>query len=115
MMGKLLKHGSFNCARLYCDSIEPTEKLKPYHIYVFEQIVLFCEEQSKRNSFSQPVYVYKGHIPVNVYFISVHPKSVFIFYAILSPSAVKFLREKRRITIKININVFIGNMLHFFH
>lgn len=63
-LGKLLKHGSISAARLASNSDEPGEKLKNYHLYIFEQLVLFCEEQSKRNSYSPPVYIYKGHVSV---------------------------------------------------
>lgn len=63
-LGKLLKHGSISCADVSTNS-DKYDKLKNFHLYVFEQMVLFCEETSKRNSFTHPVYVYKGHIHVS--------------------------------------------------
>lgn len=63
-LGKLLKHGSISCADV-SNSTDKYDKLKSFHLYVFQQMILFCEETSKRNSFTQPVYIYKGHIHVS--------------------------------------------------
>lgn len=129
----LLKHGSISCGRVNVESSESTEKLKmySYHLYVFEQLVLLCEEQNKRHSFSQTTYVYKGHIPVSIAALSIligGPSSRNIlkwFYSFWVRAATKaylsIIKKISRILFsvpifpdfKINFDLFKSNSLNF--
>ena len=39
-------------------------KMKPFTVFLFEQIMIFSETVGKKTQFTSPVYVYKTHFPV---------------------------------------------------
>lgn len=65
-LGKLLKHGSIKCIDMTFKPGKSLDKLKNFHLYIFEQLVLFCKEYQKRYFNSRPVFVYRGHIDVSL-------------------------------------------------
>lgn len=64
-LGKLLKHGSIKCVDLTYRQAKSVDKLKNFHLYIFEQLVIFCKEFQKRYFNSKPMFVYRGHIDVS--------------------------------------------------
>ena len=62
--GKLLHRGPMVCL----DSTPPANgppKMKPYTVFLFEQILIFSEIVGKKTAFTSPVYVYKAHFMVS--------------------------------------------------
>ena len=41
-----------------------TSKLKPFTVFLFEQIMIFSEVVGKKTQFTSPVYLYKAHFLV---------------------------------------------------
>lgn len=59
--GKLLLHGPLLVSEI---SSVPT-KGKEWHVFLFEQNIIFSEAVGKKTQFTSPAYIYKAHIQVN--------------------------------------------------
>ncbi|KAL2736414.1 kalirin isoform X2 [Vespula maculifrons] len=59
--GKLLLHGPLLVSEI---SSMPT-KGKEWHVFLFEQNIIFSEAVGKKTQFTNPAYIYKAHIQVN--------------------------------------------------
>ena len=63
--GKLLHRGPLLCLDNF--STPPPNgppKMKPFTVFLFEQIMIFSETVGKKTQFTSPVYVYKAHFLV---------------------------------------------------
>nr|XP_050856802.1 kalirin isoform X4 [Vespula vulgaris] len=59
--GKLLLHGPLLVSEI---SSMPTRG-KEWHVFLFEQNIIFSEAVGKKTQFTNPAYIYKAHIQVN--------------------------------------------------
>ncbi|XP_047358806.1 kalirin isoform X2 [Vespa velutina] len=59
--GKLLLHGPLLVSEI---STVPTRG-KEWHVFLFEQNIIFSEAVGKKTQFTNPAYIYKAHIQVN--------------------------------------------------
>ena len=64
--GKLLLHGPLLCTD--DPTSGPNYKLKEMTVFLFEQIIIFAETVGRKNQFTSPVYTYKAHIQVLLFF-----------------------------------------------
>ena len=68
--GKLLHRGPLHCLDTFStpgagSSNGPPPKMKPFTVFLFEQIMIFAETVGKKTQFTSPVYVYKAHFLVS--------------------------------------------------
>ncbi|XP_040567429.1 triple functional domain protein isoform X3 [Lepeophtheirus salmonis] len=68
--GKLLYRGPLSCLDNFSGGPIPngggsTAKMKPFTVFLFEQIMIFSETVGKKTQFTSPVYVYVAHFLVN--------------------------------------------------
>ncbi|XP_059088154.1 triple functional domain protein-like isoform X1 [Tigriopus californicus] len=64
--GKLLYRGPLVCLDNFSQSSQNgPAKMKPFTVFLFEQIMIFSETVGKKTQFTSPVYVYKAHFLVN--------------------------------------------------
>jgi triple functional domain protein len=65
--GKLLHRGPLHCLDTFSGGQQNgPPKMKPFTVFLFEQIMIFSESVGKKTQFTSPVYVYKAHFLVRV-------------------------------------------------
>lgn len=89
--GKLLHRGPLNALDNFSSpaAANGPPKMKAFTCFLFEQIMIFSESMGKKTPFTNPVYVYKAHFLVR------------IFYALIArgkftigPRAVSFISRR---------------------
>lgn len=67
--GKLLHRGPLTCLDTFAQTTDKNQqapKMKPFTVFLFEQIMIFSETVGKKTQFTSPVYVYKAHFLVRM-------------------------------------------------
>lgn len=69
MQGKITAQGKLLQQGTLLVSDPSTGKMKERQVFLFEQIIIFSDSVGPKSQFAAPIYIYKNHIQVKIFFL----------------------------------------------